>query len=155
MPSTSELLQAITGMQQNAQAALPVIPNNGNPQGANNMPASAAPAAPAAPSFSWLNPSPSMDLIQQMLAQPLIPAKTDNRMTTQPVPGAPAPMVPPKGGIIQPPNDIRGPVLPAPRGNAWGLRNRQNRADGGLAVMPRRGQDVMPQTVMPFRGEEF
>lgn len=31
------VLDSITSMQQNAQAALPVIPNNGNPQGANNM----------------------------------------------------------------------------------------------------------------------
>ena len=38
MLSTQQILQSVMDMQANAQQALPVIPNNGNPAGANNMP---------------------------------------------------------------------------------------------------------------------
>ena len=38
MLSTQQVLQSLIDMQANAQQALPVIPNNGNPMGANNMP---------------------------------------------------------------------------------------------------------------------
>ena len=38
MLSTQQVLQSLIDMQANAQQALPVIPNNGNPRGANNMP---------------------------------------------------------------------------------------------------------------------
>lgn len=38
MLSTQQVLQSLIDMQANAQRALPVIPNNGNPMGANNMP---------------------------------------------------------------------------------------------------------------------
>lgn len=85
--------QRQTAMQQQAQAALPVIPNNGNPAGAFNMPAPTRPAipvpAPVAPTqpamraptppamtqppvqskyyYPWMNPSPAMDSVRQML----------------------------------------------------------------------------------------
>lgn len=75
MPSYQEVLQAITGMQQNAQASLPVIPNNGDPRGANNMPAATAavmPSTTGANKFPWLNPSPSMDVLHQLLSRPLM-----------------------------------------------------------------------------------
>lgn len=75
MAGTQELLQAVLNMQQNAQAALPVIPNNGNPRGANNMPAGPASAAPApAPhdnTPAWVRPSASMEQLQQILSQPI------------------------------------------------------------------------------------
>lgn len=75
MAGIHEILQAVLGMQQNAQAALPVIPNNGNPAGANNMPAMAGNAGVVGPtprpsnSPGWLNASPSMEVIRQMLGQ--------------------------------------------------------------------------------------
>jgi hypothetical protein len=73
-------------LQQTAQANLPVLPNNGNPAGANNMPAntlqpqppaqqqaSATPiqagaVQPTPQQPSWMNPSSSMDMINQLLA---------------------------------------------------------------------------------------
>lgn len=38
MYSTQQALQSAIDLQANAQAALPILPNNGNPAGANNMP---------------------------------------------------------------------------------------------------------------------
>lgn len=73
MPTTQEILQAVAGMQQNAQNNLPVVPNNGNPNGANNMPAGnpAAPTGPIDNTPDWVKPSPSMDAFHQMLQQPI------------------------------------------------------------------------------------
>lgn len=80
MASTQELLQAISNLQPNAQAALPVLPNNGNPGGAYNAPnpaAAPAPVSTAQPSetvvapknnLSWMQPSQSMNNIRNMLA---------------------------------------------------------------------------------------
>lgn len=58
-------------LQEDAQANLPVIPNNGNPGGANNMPqsaqvASAEQRAPTDP-LAWMAPSPYMTNISQLL----------------------------------------------------------------------------------------
>lgn len=81
MATSQELLQALTNMQQNAQSNLPVIPNNGNPRGANNMPGidqrvlGNTPGQQPNPQnkqqghfYPWMNPSPSVDIIQQLLA---------------------------------------------------------------------------------------
>ena len=71
MASTQQILSALTDMQRNAQASLPVIPNNGNPAGAYNMPHSkegAASAAPSGPDLSWLQPSSHMQNVQSRLA---------------------------------------------------------------------------------------
>ena len=38
MAAQQELIAAVRSMQANAQANLPVIPNNGNPNGAYNAP---------------------------------------------------------------------------------------------------------------------
>lgn len=56
-------------LQQGIQESLPVIPNNGNPAGANNMPASSQEeqAAPPDP-YAWLQPSPYMQKVTEMLA---------------------------------------------------------------------------------------
>lgn len=69
MASTQQILAALTSMQQDAQAAVPVIPNNGNPNGAHNMPSAQGqePAKPAGPDLSWLQPSPIMGDITNML----------------------------------------------------------------------------------------
>ena len=94
MLSTQQILQSVIDMQANAQQALPVLPNNGNPMGANNMPHTGGmiqprqqatpgdydgsginPAAnrpgqrpsPLAERYPWLQPSPSMDNIREFL----------------------------------------------------------------------------------------
>lgn len=77
MINTHKVLNAVTSMQQNAQAALPVIPNNGNPQGAHNMPhQGAAQPAPSVPQqqqspyyYPWLAPSSHMENIKGFLTQ--------------------------------------------------------------------------------------
>jgi hypothetical protein len=56
-------------LQQGIQESLPVLPNNGNPAGANNMPAAeqSQQAAPPDP-YAWLKPSKYMDQVTEMLA---------------------------------------------------------------------------------------
>lgn len=97
-------------VQQNAQGALPVVPNNGNPNGAYNMPAApqqlpvmAAPAQPPtlADRYPWLKPSPSMDNVRQLLA---------NRAAAQ-QPAAPVMQQPTQQATIQ----HRLPVMPMQR----------------------------------------
>lgn len=70
MNNTQAVLAAMSRMQSNAQAALPVSPNNGNPGGAYNMPHGGQQAQPAAPPdpWPWLQPSPFMQSLQQDLA---------------------------------------------------------------------------------------
>lgn len=108
MLSTQQILQAVIDMQANAQQALPVIPNNGNPMGANNMPAARgsilpqqptggydssgiipanAKPSPMAERFPWLRPSASMDNVRQFL---------NNR----------------KGTLAQPQQPVPAPVMP-------------------------------------------
>lgn len=70
-------INAIQDVQQVAQEALPVIPNNGNPAGAYNNPRTPVVAQPMAkpqvPQLSdrypWLKPSPSMENVRAMLTQ--------------------------------------------------------------------------------------
>jgi hypothetical protein len=84
--STQEILNGVINMQANAQQALPVIPNNGNPAGAYNMPmlpqhravgqppVAAQPMVrqpqaplPTPPQYPWLAPSQSATNIRTML----------------------------------------------------------------------------------------
>ena len=82
MSVQQELIQRVLDMQRNAQANLPVIPNNGNPRGINNTspdsmlpPVQQQPTAPTPVNhYPWLKHSSSMDVIRQMLSQPLQPA---------------------------------------------------------------------------------
>ena len=70
MATTQQILSAITGMQRNTQQANPVIPNNGNPGGANNMPQQTQePEKPSGPDLSWLWPSPAMQALTQQMQQ--------------------------------------------------------------------------------------
>lgn len=71
MASTQQILAALTNVQQDAQAAVPVIPNNGNPNGAYNMPSAQGqvPAKPAGPDLSWLQPSQHMAEITEALSK--------------------------------------------------------------------------------------
>lgn len=95
-------------MQQNAQAALPVIPNNGNPNGAYNMPPQGAPmqTLPTQPQdkYSWLKPSQSMDNIREFLAsrraQLAQPAAPVPQLGGIPMPKNPAPLVPQPGPVM-------------------------------------------------------
>ncbi len=156
MPSTQELLQAITGMQQNAQAALPVIPNNGNPQGANNMPSNPDATAPdttaTSPYFyDWMKPSPAVDLIHKMLSAPLQPPINGGVMAP------PVQLDPTKGaGVVAPPSDHLGPVMPA-RNHAWRDARLAARQDGDFMNplmqerLQRPEQQQVGYPIMPYR----
>lgn len=72
MSSQQELMSAVQSMQANAQANLPVIPNNGNPNGAYNMPRTPPTRTVPTPKpaqFSWLEPSPAMQQLQETMQQ--------------------------------------------------------------------------------------
>ena len=90
-------------VQPAAQANVPVIPNNGNPAGAYNMPGATAPQ-PAAPSFfqySAASPSPYMQSIYSLLsASPAV--ATQEAQQAPPVMQEQAPM----------PQVGQAPVLP-------------------------------------------
>lgn len=71
MADSQQILQAIAQMQQVGQERLPVIPNNGNPAGAYNMPQQGTtPVAQAPGKFDWVKPSPAMARIRAMSAPP-------------------------------------------------------------------------------------
>ena len=57
-------------IQSDVQSALPVIPNNGNPAGAYNMPQAGQQeqAAPVNDPFAWLKPSVYMEEVKTRLA---------------------------------------------------------------------------------------
>lgn len=82
MNNTAGVLAAMSNMQSNIQTGLPVIPNNGNPAGAYNMPmrangmGAAIPGAPPvvndmprqkADPWPWLQPSPFMSTLAEDL----------------------------------------------------------------------------------------
>ena len=119
MATTQELLSAVTNMQPNAQAALPVIPNNGNPQGAYNMPSQTTPAKPPqarGPDLSFLKPSQGMQDFSAMLQRRQL--ELDGKRAQQnPATGAPmqlpvaqpqAPVLPMRSGM----ESSNGLVLP-------------------------------------------
>lgn len=96
MANINSAINGLQYMQQNAQAALPVIPNNGNPAGAYNMPVAPvaqemAPVVQPKPTladrYPWLKPSASMDNIRAMLDQRRQAAAAP---VQQPVPQQPA-----------------------------------------------------------------
>lgn len=98
MASTNQLLAAIGNMQPDAQANLPVVPNNGNPAGAHNMPqqAAAAPVNPAHAHYPWLAPSVHMqNILSRVQGQKATPA-----VTPQPV--APPQQAAPTGMPVMP-----------------------------------------------------
>lgn len=92
-------------LQPTAQANVPVIPNNGNPAGANNMPGALAPKA-SIPSFfqySVSNPSPYMQTMASLLGgvgQPVAPSAP---------PVGVAPAVPTQAAVLP----LRAAVEPA------------------------------------------
>ena len=111
-------------LQPTAQANVPIIPNNGNPAGAYNMPGATAPR-PAAPSFfqySAASPSPYMQTMASLLGSV--------GQTVQPA--APtvvvAPAVPTQAAVMP----LRAAVEPAQEGTARKFFN------GAPPVMPMR-----------------
>lgn len=97
MAYDQRLLAAANNVQQNAQAALPVIPNNGNPRGANNMPGALGPAVlpntgvvPPVDPLAWMKPSPHMDIVNQYLQKRMQPqpATQPPMQIAQPMPQA-------------------------------------------------------------------
>ena len=81
MADYNSALNGVSNMQQVVQEGLPVIPNNGNPGGAYNMPH--APQLPGQPQpvvaqpmtqpqlsdrYPWLRPTQSMDNVRNLLA---------------------------------------------------------------------------------------
>lgn len=77
MASMNELQRVVNFMQRDTQQSLPVLPNNGNPQGVNNVSPEAMQPAPmpqamqGAQHYPWLQRSPSVDIIKQILEQPI------------------------------------------------------------------------------------
>lgn len=155
-----QLLERV--MQQRAQSNVPVIPNNGNPNGANNMPAAAKPAAMPAPPRDWRSPSSAFSMIQEMLKAPLLPPVNlglGQRMPTQPVDGRMT------TGPTLPSQSLVKPVLPAPAQQAHRFRDMRQaaRAEGDFYMMPKRGQAFAGDTqqqeplrpVVPIRRENI
>jgi hypothetical protein len=124
-----ELLERV---QQNAQAGVPVIPNNGNPRGANNMPGQPTIPQPQGNAwgnrYSWLAPSPSMNRVQQLLAQPLIQPPTSPIPMTPDMPGANEGLPPGILPVNNIPTPVTTPVLPraAAKNQALGVPSIQN-----------------------------
>lgn len=60
-----------SSLQQDVQSSLPIVPNNGNPGGAYNMPPSGtAPQQEAPPDpYAWLKPSKYMAQVESFLEQ--------------------------------------------------------------------------------------
>lgn len=111
MLPSARFLQEIIDMQRNAQANLPVEPNNGNPRGANNMPqapASLPEQVGGARFYPWMAPSSSMEFIRQMISSP----KASNPPPVTTIPSHPLPQVvfpmrtggalPASGGVVPP-----------------------------------------------------
>lgn len=114
MASAQEMLAAAGSVQQDAQASLPVIPNNGNPGGAYNMPQTTQePAKPAGPDLSWLQPSKYMEQVSSTIAeiQNNIDKKTAGEFLQQASGGATA-QTPSMPVMPQESNSMSGVVLP-------------------------------------------
>lgn len=69
MIDVNGVLQGMSDMRSAAQANVPVVPNNGNPQGAHNMQA-AVPVSPMLQHYPWMAPSQFMTSVQRRLSSP-------------------------------------------------------------------------------------
>lgn len=101
MAGFAELLASVLDLDKNAQTNLPVLPNNGNPAGAYNMPVATGGNTPAQAmpkpqlpnrDLSWMQPSPYMRNVQDMLNR----RRTEGSMPPQPAPQMGA------GGVMPP-----------------------------------------------------
>lgn len=131
MASTQEFLQAVLNMQQDAQANLPMEPNNGNPRGANNMPSNTPLPAQAggARHYPWLAPSSSMDFIRNLLAKPL---QTGGALPPAQVQQPQAPM--PNSNVVMPTMSTNAPPVFMPQ-----------------QAPPERQRVIMPERIMDQR----
>lgn len=113
MANTQAILSALTNMQANIQGELPVIPNNGNPGGAHNMPHMAQQEQVQAPPdpYAWLKPSPFMDTAKQLLDS-MSAVNQQRAATYQPVQSIPEPpsVMPTPPVQTQPMQLPQGPV---------------------------------------------
>lgn len=102
MIGLNSLVQTMNNLQTDAQANVPVTPNNGNPAGANNMPA--AQPTPALQHYPWLAPSVHMANIRNKLAARARPATQQpaaippTQHPAQPVVPQALPVLPIRGG---------------------------------------------------------
>jgi hypothetical protein len=139
MATTPQMLQAINGMQANTQSQLPVIPNNGNPGGAYNM-ASADPTnefpSPQVNPLAWMDPSPYMANVQEILAKQAQDLQTQQTQSKQ-LYNVQAQ----DGGLLAAPLDDAGiPVLP------YGQGSRINEAP---LNNPSPNDIVLPRSAIP------
>lgn len=88
MAFSQQLLEAIANMQQVGQENLPVMPNNGNPGGANNMPQS-QPTVQQLPQqtgpmdkYPWMKPSPAVGSLR-LLSERIMGGNTQPQPTPQ------------------------------------------------------------------------
>ncbi len=136
------IADAANGVQQNAQAAVPVVPNNGNPGGAYNMPA-------------WMEPSSNLSYIQEYLNKPIVNSPGYNTGVVPPMPTVPqTQQVPPGRARLQ----QMGYTGPMPGSPEW----RAARASGAHPIRDwmhsqnpewEMGHPQLPQApVMPHSG---
>lgn len=124
MAAQQELIAAVRSMQANAQANLPVIPNNGNPNGAYNAPRQGLREPPkrSAYDLSWLEPSPAMLQMQDNLSQRQ--GYLDSMLAQirqQPAPPLATPVQQPAQQPVMPMNRAMSPQLPTlPMSNVSG-----------------------------------
>lgn len=108
MTGLMSMVQNMNNMQENAQAAVPVVPNNGNPNGAHNMPATVP--NPMLQRYPWLGPSTHMTNIRQRLDD------MGTRLTRADMQyvGTTTPQVPAAPPVVMPTPALPAPVAPRP-----------------------------------------
>lgn len=150
MSAQQELISAVRSMQANAQANLPVIPNNGNPNGAYNAPRAAQGVMlerQGPQHYSWLEPSPAMQQLRDSMTQRQQYLDSALRQIRQPAQPMDTPMSVPQQPQPQPQQLPMTPALPPmPVTNLPPVRNRG-------VVLPSTGMNtgVVPPT-MPNTG---
>lgn len=131
--------QILANNQQNAQGQVPVIPNNGNPMGANNMPSMVTQNGedqPVSGYYPWMQPSPSMAYVHNMIGTMGTGGAAQVQQAPAMATGGNAqvlPVLPSNGNTgIVPPSMQTNPAQPLPM-QAQG-QHRFDRNDG--VVMP-------------------
>lgn len=133
--------QILAAMQHNAQGNVPVIPNNGNPMGANNMPSmtDANGEDNATKLYPWMRPSQSMTRLQQLIGS----MGTGGNGQVQQAPpamatggNAPAMPIPGNTGIVPPNMSTNTPAVPV----ATPMTNLPGHFQGSGVVLPQYGQ---------------
>lgn len=134
MINTRAILDAMSGMQSNAQSALPVTPNNGNPAGAYNMPQGQGEQQAPPDPWPWLQPSPFMATLQQDLAARSERLRQELALSNQ-EPAVPVPQLMQQPPVMQQP----APTLPM---RTQGLQQSVPQQVPNSLVLPIRNQMV-------------